>query len=167
MDLTFTRLLPLSCDQAFRCMNDEGFQRLKAEALGAQDFSMSVSAGPQGPVVATRRRLPTDALPEFVKSMVQPMMTVVETETWGAPAADGSRRGAFTLDVHGAPVRMRGDVSLTPADGGCELAFTGVLSATVPLFRARIEAASSASVLHTMETEADLLTAATADGPAG
>lgn len=51
-------------------------------------------------------------LPGFAKKVLSPTNTMVQTDTW---QLDGDKwRGTFTVDVIGAPVEMKGRMSLTP-----------------------------------------------------
>lgn len=170
MEFRFSQQVPLPAAEVVALMGDEPFQAEKAARLGAQAFEMSTETGPGGTsTVRTHRTLPTVGLPEFVKALVRPVMVVTETERWEAAAADGSRRGAFEIDVEGAPVRFRGVVAVLPAlpVAGAEastLTFEGTLTSTVPLFRARVEEASAAQIRETMEVECAVLAERAARG---
>ncbi|MDO8145910.1 MULTISPECIES: DUF2505 domain-containing protein [unclassified Isoptericola] len=156
MQFTFSQPVPLPVESVVAHLCDEAFQAEKATRLAARDFAMTVDRRPDGVTVRTERHLPTVGLPEFVKALVRPVMVVAETERWDPPEG-GSRRGAFEIDVDGAPVRFRGAVGVVPEGRGARLTFEGTLSSTVPLFRGRIEEASATLVRETMEVEAALL----------
>ncbi|MFR9753629.1 DUF2505 domain-containing protein [Nocardia sp. 004] len=132
-------------------------QAAKAEALGALDYRMATKADGDRLEVVTRRRLATTRMPEFVRSLVNPSITVVETERWDAPGSDGSRVAEFLLDIDGAPIKLRGSTYLTVVDGGSQLRWTGDLEATVPFFRSKITESAVASVLETIEVEYEIL----------
>ena len=167
MELTFTRQLPLPVAQVVALMCDEQLQAAKAARLDATAFACTVTDEEDGGrTVRTQRALETVGLPEFVRALVRPVMVVHETERWAPPGADEARGGAFELDVDGAPMRLRGTVGVEPAPGGSRLTFTGVLTSTVPLFRARIEEASAELVRRTMEIECTLLAERAAADPA-
>lgn len=157
MNVDETCLLSASPGQVQRLMCDEDFQRRKAERLGAQEFSMSETAVDGRRSVRTERVLATQGMPEFVKSLVRPTMRVTEVETW-SEAGDEDLSGEFTIDVDGAPMYLRGTVEIqTVPDTGSRLRFAGEITATVPLFKARVAEASAGSVVETIHTEFALL----------
>lgn len=143
--------------QIFDLLTSEAFQRDKASVVDALEFSMDLRSEEGTITVLTRRKVATRGLPEFVKALVRPTMRVLETETWAPAEGSGARGGTFDIDVDGAPVRLRGGVSLDAEAGGVRLRFHGDLAATVPLFKAQIEQASSALVLETIEAEFELV----------
>ncbi|WP_051407309.1 DUF2505 domain-containing protein [Nocardia sp. CNY236] len=132
-------------------------QASKAAAVGALDYRMTTRADGDRLEVVTRRRIATTRMPEFVKTLVNPSITVVETERWDAPGSDGSRTAEFLIDIDGAPIELRGSAYLTVVDGGSRLEWTGDLEATVPFFRSRITEAALSSVLETIEIEYEIL----------
>lgn len=157
MYLSETGTFTLSAHEVFTLMVSEEFQRSKAERLDALEFDMEVSGGP-APTVVTRRRLGTAAMPEFIKPMIDPTITVTETERWRTAEGSGTPRGGdFEIDVRGAPISLRGTVALEPVADGTRLTFAGELRSGVPLFRSKIEQSAAQSVLATIATEFGLL----------
>lgn len=159
MDIRYSTTLAASTDQVFHLLIQHDFQAEKARRLESLHFDMDTTIDDTQARVITRRRVATEGLPEFVKSLLTPTMTVTETEAWeSVPVGHAPTTGVFTLDVDGAPVELRGRVDLTPHDStSSTLTFSGTLSATIPLFRARIEEASSGAIYETMRTEGELL----------
>lgn len=143
--------IPLSPDAVRELMTSEDFQRVKADRVGASEFSMQVNESPSLTVV-TRRKISTANMPEFIKPMINPTITVTETERWTTAS-----EGDFEVDVKGAPISVRGTVRLVPVEGGAELTFTGELRSSVPLFRQKIEESAAASVIDTIKSEFHLL----------
>lgn len=156
MRISETRTFATNSAAVFALMTDRDFQEQKAARVGAQSFDMEILTGQKTIQVITTRVVATSGLPEFVKPMLRPTMRVVETEHWNLenPTAPC---GKFHIDVHGAPVYLRGTVRLEPLDAGCELTFAGDIISSVPLFRTRVEEASAGSILDTIRTEFDLL----------
>lgn len=147
-----------SVDQLVAILTDRQFQASKADALGAQEFTMTVAGTAQQPEVTTLRRFPTRSLPEFVKALVNPTMLVTERERWAAATGTESRHASFDVDVDGAPIRVRGSLVVQASDGDTTtVRFYGELQSTVPLFRKQVEVAGSAEVLRTIRTELALL----------
>lgn len=158
MDVEETCLLAGTPGQVYDLMCDEGFQRRKAERLDTLEFTMSDSTTDDGRrEIRTERVMATQGMPEFVKALVRPTMRVREVETW-IRGGDGDLAGDFTIDVDGAPMYLRGSVQIQAVpDTGSRLTFAGTVTATVPLFKARVAEASAASVVETIRTEFALL----------
>lgn len=162
MEIEIARTFAATAEEVHAALVDPQLQAAKAAALSALDHGYDRRCDGDLLEVVTWRRLATTRLPEFVRSLVPTSMTVVETERWEPPAADGSRDAEFRLDIEGAPVRLRGFTHLQAgADGdpgvSCRLTWCGRLEATVPFFRARITESASASVTETIEVEFGLI----------
>jgi hypothetical protein len=142
---------------------DRQFQASKADALGAQEFTMTVAGTAQQPEVTTLRRFPTRSLPEFVKALVNPTMLVTERERWAAATGTESRQASFDVDVDGAPIRVRGSLVVQASDGDTTtVRFYGELQSTVPLFRKQVEVAGSAEVCSRPRSRPDTASPPTA-----
>lgn len=137
-------------------MTSEDFQQRKAAALGAVSCRCEITDEAGVVTVVTDRTVPAGTVPELIRAMVHPTLKVQETERW-FPPADGAHRGDFLVAVSGAPVAVRGTVSLEAVEGGCRLTFAGDLTTSVPLFRSAIERAASGQVLATIDAEFHLL----------
>ncbi|MFI7586683.1 DUF2505 domain-containing protein [Spongisporangium articulatum] len=138
----------------FAMLTDRDFQDRKLRATGATTWSVEVTPGASGgTTVRTTRELPTDEVPDAFRSLVGSSLTVVQTEEWGAPAADGSRSGKLTVQVPGAPLGVNGTVSLKPAAGGTEEVVEGDLKAKVPLIGGRIEKAAEPAIRMAIDVE--------------
>lgn len=141
----------------YALMTTPQFQDAKAAALGALRASATADPAGDGVRVTSRRVLPAVDVPEFIKSMVEPTITVTETEVWDAAAPEGHRVATFTVEVRGAPIRVDGHVSIEPTSLGCRLTFDGNLTTSVPLFKSAIERAAGQQVIATITQEFELL----------
>ena len=141
--------------EVFAMLVDEDFQDRKLRATGALRWDVDIS-GPTtggGAVVRSTRELPTDRVPDPFRSAVGQTLTLVQTETWDPPAADGSRSGRLELEVRGAPIRLTGTLRLTPTGTGTEETVDGDLKARVPLVGGRIEKAAEPAVRAAIDAE--------------
>ena len=86
-------------------------------------------------VIVSKRAMPTDKLPDFVKSFVGKELHLTETSDWGPAAADGSRQGRLTVTVGGAPITLDATLSLAPSGQGSRELVEGDLTAKVPAAR--------------------------------
>ena len=158
MRFTETTTLAATPEDVFALMSTPQFQQDKADALGSLSCEASVSHPDAGlTTVHTRREMPAGNVPEFIKAMVRPTLVVHERELWREPGSDGARSGEFRVDVVGAPIEVRGQVSLVRVREGCTLTFDFELTTSVPLFKPAVERAASTQVLATITTEFDLL----------
>lgn len=156
MRIEETTMLTADPESVHELMTSKRFQDAKAEALGAVRFESSVTATGEEVTVVTRRVMTPASVPELIKAMVEPTITVTEQEVWRATAAGFA--GSFSVRVSGAPIQVDGAVALEPGrDGGTRLTFAGELSTSVPLFKSAIERAAATQVVGTITEEFKLL----------
>ena len=105
-------------ERVFAMLSDEGFQDRKAEATGALSHSVSITTRGDHTVIVSKRAMPTDKLPDFVKSFVGKELHLTETSDWGPAAVDGSRKGRLTVTVGGAPITLDATLSLAASGEG-------------------------------------------------
>lgn len=144
---------PADVETVAAMLADEEFVRRKIEASGALDSSQEVLREGQAFTVTTRRKLPTDQVPASFRSLVGQSLDVRLVEAWEAPHADGSRAGTLSLDIVGAPVSVRGRMSLRPAGSATVQTFAGDITASVPLFGRPIERAAAGAVDKVLAVE--------------
>ncbi|GAA1893403.1 DUF2505 domain-containing protein [Lapillicoccus jejuensis] len=137
---------------------DPAFQARKCEATHAESHTESVTPLGDSTQIRTRRVMPTDDFPDFVRSMVGPKIAVSETYVWSAPAADGSRDGTVEVEVGDGkvPVAMTGTMTLRPGGPGSVVRIEGELKAKVPLIGGRIEKAAEPAVLDAIAKEREV-----------
>ncbi|GAB6899188.1 DUF2505 domain-containing protein [Kineosporia succinea] len=144
--------------EVFRQMTSRSYQDEKAQRLEVVEHRCDITDAGSGRItVVSRRTSPAGSVPELIRAMVKPTLTVTETESWHAPDGGPGRQGDFSVQVSGAPIAVKGTVHLDPAGTGCRLTFEGELRTTVPLFRSAIESAASGRVIDTIEAEFALL----------
>ncbi len=113
-----------------------------AEPLGSSAFTVTVD-----------RSLPTHELPDIARRFVGPALRLHQVDTWGPPAADGSRTGTTVLQVPGAPVTATATTALRVVRGGTEHSVTGELKASVPLVGARVERAAEEPIVRALRDQ--------------
>lgn len=107
--------------------------------------------------VRTERELPTHDMPAAVSSLVGDTLKVTEEQTWHPARADGTRTADLELHVTGAPLRMRGTVTLSPAGLGSRLVVDADLTCSVPLLGRKVEAAARPTIEESFDDEVRLL----------
>ena len=141
-------------EEVFAVLSDQAFQEAKCAATAAIRYSAAVKANGGGATITTERILPADGLPDFARSMVGETLKVVETQTWGAPAADGSRSGTVEMSVAGVPVALNGTLALAPGGAGTVEKLDAELKAKVPLIGGKIEKAAAPPIEEAIDIEA-------------
>jgi hypothetical protein len=125
------------------------FQEQVCEANGATSYDVDVrETADGGAVIRTERVLPTDTVPDFVRSFVGATLRVTEVDEWQPAGADGARQGTATVHIDGAPVRLTASLRLE-ADGsgnGSVQRLDGELKASVPLIGGKVEKAAEPAV---------------------
>jgi hypothetical protein len=156
MKLEATMRYPADCRRVSEVTLDPEFQDAKCVATGALSHEVDINTDGEHAVVKTVRRMPTSDLPDFVRSLVKDGITVVETDVWSPPAADGSRDATVEVRFAGAPIEMHGTIALRPdrADGENAVArLQADLKASIPLIGGRIEKACAQAVLAAVKVE--------------
>jgi hypothetical protein len=132
----------------FAMLTQTAFQERKCAATGALEHEVDIEEYDDGSaVIRTFRTMPTDQVPEFVRTFVGGSLEVVQVDDWGAPGPDGARDGTAVVEIKGAPVRFAGSLTLRPAAGGgaggagSVETIDGDVKASVPLVGGRIEKA--------------------------
>jgi hypothetical protein len=126
----------------FAMLVDPDFQERKCAATGALDHEVEIEEYDDGgAAIRTSRTMPTDQVPDFVRTFVGQTLTVVQVDDWQPAAADGSREGTTVVEIKGAPVRLAAAMTLRPDGDGSRETIDGDVKASVPLIGGRIEKA--------------------------
>lgn len=155
MHLHETFELPADAQRVARLLADPALTQAVARRVGALDDHVEVAGSPEGEFAVTSRfALPTDGVPAALRGMVGARIEVRQVEQWGPPAADGTRAGTVAIEFPGAPVRVTGTVTLTPAGpAASRLVHDGDVRASVPLFGAMVEQAASGALGRALEAQ--------------
>ncbi len=144
---------PTDCHRVAEVTQDEGFQNRKCEATGALSHKVSITAKGDRTLIRTVRQMPTDDLPDFVRGLVRDGIQVTELDDWGPPTEDGSRDGTVEVSFAGAPIAMKGTLTLRPEASGAVAVLRAELKANIPLLGSRIEKACAQAVLAAVSVE--------------
>ena len=126
----------------FAMLVDADFQERKCAATGALDHELEIEEYDDGgAAIRTSRTMPTDQVPDFIRTFVGQTLTVVQVDDWQPPAPDGSREGTVVVEIKGAPVRLAAAATLLADGAGSRQTIDGDLKASVPLIGGRIEKA--------------------------
>lgn len=148
-----------SPEEVLAVLTDQTFQETKcAETTDGGHWSVEIDGtGTARTVVTTERELPTDGLPDVARSLLGSSLVVVERHTWSAVGGDGSRVSILDLHVKGAPLTLKGTLTLSPAGDGTVQVLDAELKANLPFIGKKIEEASAPAIRRAIEIETDLL----------
>lgn len=144
---------PADIETVATMLGDEAFVEDKIRASRAVDSSQQIVRDGAAFTITTRRVMPVDVVPARFRSFVGTGVDVRMVEAWQAAGPDGARRGTFSLDLAGLPVRVTGSMALTPNDAGCVQTYAGEVKASVPLVGGPIERAAVGAVQKVLDVE--------------
>jgi hypothetical protein len=125
-------------DTVYRLISDPAFIERKYASQGATDIVID-SDESGGTVNNVIRRKVTIDLPGFAKKVMSPTNTMVQTEHWSPPDAEGRRVCAYTVEVQGVPSKIAGTVTLSPAAGGTSQDIEADVKVSIPLLGGKLE----------------------------
>lgn len=157
MKFTHRAEYPATADEVWAIMSTQDFQNAKCEATTTGDWTANVSTSADTTTITSERVLPTDDLPDIAKTFVGGTLTIAEVQTWGPPAADGTRTGDLKVQIKGAPMTLKGTVRLSPNGSGSVQEIDGDVKVSVPLIGGKLEKAASDPLMFAARTETDLL----------
>lgn len=140
-------------ETVYRLISDPAFIERKYAGLGATDIVIETEEVDAAVHNVIRRKVTID-LPGFAKKVMSPTNTVVQTEQWSTPDAQGNRVCAYTVEVQGVPSRIKGTVTLTPADGGTSQDIEADVKVSIPLLGGKLEKFAIDSGTKTLADEA-------------
>src|SRR5512139_2544927 len=135
-------------ETVFAMLTDPEFLRAKLMLLGHRDIEI-VECAPDR--IITRRTVPLD-VPGFLRKVISPANTVVQTDEWG-PERGGVREGRWQVDVKGVPITMSGVMWLEATGDGVVEVIQGHAKSSVPLLGGRLERFAADSTLWTLAQE--------------
>ena len=146
MDISTGLDFAASPEEVYAMMTDQAY--LEEVCVASHSISYDVSVN--GSSTRTSRTLPS---PESAARFTGPHLTVVEEVQWAEPTGDGSRTGALTMTVTGQPVRLTGQLRITPGGRGSSVRLTGELKVNIPLLGRKLEESSAPAVLAGFRTQ--------------
>jgi len=140
-------------DAVFAMLTDPAFQEAKCLEAGSARHESAVRPAGDGARVVTKRDLPAQDLPDFVRSIVGGTLSVTESYDWSGASSDGGRDGSLVVEVAGAPVTLRAKVRLVPGGSTTAMTIDGELKASIPLLGGKVERAAAPAVIHAIRGE--------------
>jgi hypothetical protein len=153
MELNGSQTYPASIDAVIALLRDASATVDKYESMGSRDVKIiDVSSDDTHLRVASSRVVDVD-LPSFAKKALKPTNTMTQTDDWHRDA-DGVWRGTFDVDVKGAPVHIKGTMTLTPNGPATRHDVTVDVQVKIPLIGGKIaDWAAKNDVRRTLDAE--------------
>jgi hypothetical protein len=150
---------PADIDRVFLVLGQEAFHEQVCRSTGAVDFQVRIhqeratQADVPEIVIQIERTMPTDRVPDFVRSFVGTRLRISETYRWWPSEGEGTRPGEVTVQVHGAPVRLVATLRLSAETSGCLYTVDGELTASIPFLGSRVTKAAEPAVRAAIDAQ--------------
>lgn len=155
MQITIDLPVRATTDTAMAALADDDFVQFTERRSDIPVVDSAITSSPEGDVtIAVRRAVPSSLIPQQARPFVGGSLEIRQVEAWSRPleGASGARYGTVAAELVGAPVQMQGNVSLIPdGDGACTLRYDLKITAMVPLFSSKVEAAAAKTVSASAE----------------
>lgn len=132
MDLVSTVKFPADPVVVFGMLTDPVFQ----DSVATRTHCVRHEFGLTGARVNTLRVVES---PDKIAKFVGPTLDIQEVVHWDEPAADGGRRGRFTVTVPGKPLSWTGTTALVAEPDGSTLTYSGELTVSIPIIGKSLE----------------------------
>lgn len=116
---------------------DEAAIRAKYEGMGHREVDITECTRTDDGLTIRSTRVVEVDLPGFAKRVMKPVNTMTQVDRW-TDDGSGGWTGTFDVDVQGAPVKLSGTMTLTPADGACVHEVTMSMDVKVPLVGGKV-----------------------------
>ena len=113
MELKLSASYDATPEEVFAIVTDATFREQACEKTKALSYDVQVTESGGDTIVRVSREMPSDDVPDFARKFVGQTLTVVQTETWHAAAADGSRRADVVGEISNTPVTLKGTASIS------------------------------------------------------
>src|SRR5699024_749807 len=137
MQLNETLSYPAEPDAVFDMFCDRSWREQVCEMAHARSYDVSVERTGDSATIVVERVMPAD-LPDAIRKFLGETVTVKQTERWGGPDADGTRRADVEVHIAGQPASMEGTSVLRGGDTST-MTVEGDVRVKVPLFGRKIE----------------------------
>jgi hypothetical protein len=113
MELKLSASYDATPEEVFAIITDATFREQACQKTKALSYDVQVSESGGDTIVRVSREMPSDDVPDFARKFVGQTLTVVQTETWHAAAADGSRKADVAGEISNTPVILKGTASIS------------------------------------------------------
>ena len=138
MELKLSASYDATPEEVFAIVTDATFREQACEKTKALSYDVQVTESGGDTIVRVSREMPANDVPDIARKFVGQTLTLVQTETWHAAAADGSRRADVVGEISNTPVTLKGTASIT-GDGQAVQAIDLDVKVAVPLIGKKME----------------------------
>lgn len=121
---------PQDPETLFKFLSDPEVTRKRSEWSGDRDIQITASNGS----VQNIRKVQAD-VPAFAKKLLNPVNTVTEVKQWNA----ANKTATLKVDIQGVPVKVTGDIRITPSGSGSEYTVDFKVSCSIPFIGGQLE----------------------------
>ncbi len=120
-------------------ITSERWPEAVARELHDESRVVSREQTPDGGVVLVHSRALPDGVPGFLQRFLPKDGRVIQTDTWAAPGADGSRQGRWQVTLAGAPAELGGRQAVLAEGDTCVWTVEGTVKVNVPIIGGKTE----------------------------
>lgn len=139
MELKLSASYDATPEEVFAVVTDKTFREQACEKTNALSYDVQVTQSGADTIVKVTREMASDDVPDIARKFVGGTLTVVQTETWHAAAADGSRAADVAGEITNTPVSLKGTASITPGGAQSTQGIVLDVKVAVPLIGKKIE----------------------------
>lgn len=143
-------------EKVFAALSDRAYWEYDAQNLSDEPGEVNSFSSVPSIEVTLFEILPTDALPEAVRSMVSQNLKLKRVISFG-PLTDGVSNGDMTAEIKGAPVKFSAELTLVGEDGATTLDAEADIDVMIPMIGAVIEPKVADAVRGILVNEAALI----------
>ncbi|WP_297005693.1 DUF2505 domain-containing protein [uncultured Corynebacterium sp.] len=143
-------------EKVFAALSDRAYWEYDAQHLSDEPGEVNAFAADSGIEVTLFEVLPTDALPEAVRSMVSQNLKLKRVISFGE-LTDGVSNGEMSAEIKGAPVKFTAELTLVGENGTTTLEAEADVDVMIPMIGAVIEPKVSDAVKDILVNEAALI----------
>ena len=130
MKLTHSHIYEQHIDAIFQSCINQDFIKTKMAALGARNIEVNIGQNVDAVTIEIIRETPVD-VPNAFKSFMKPWSKMTQTEVW-----KGTHGGPYhcniTIQVHGAPLNIQGQMKLGVIDEGTAVVSITEVTCSIP-----------------------------------
>ncbi len=156
MELKMSASYDATPEEVFAIVTDTAFREQACEKTKALSYDVKVSTSGTDTVVRVSRQMESTDIPDMARKFVGDTLTVVQTETWHAAAADGTRTADVSGEIANTPVTLKGTARIGQDGAQTVQAIDLDVKVAVPLIGKKLEPFVVDAIRSGLQKEHDL-----------
>ncbi|MEU8224000.1 DUF2505 domain-containing protein [Kribbella sp. NPDC048915] len=156
MELKMSASYDATPEEVFAIVSDQAFREQACVKTKALSYDVRVSTSGTDTVVRVSREMPSTDIPDMAKKFVGETLTVVQTETWHAPGADGSRTADVAGEISNTPVTLKGTARIAQQGAQTVQSINLDVKVAIPLIGKKLEPFVVDAIRSGLQKEHDL-----------